>query len=321
MRALRTALTILVLFQLGGCLSTPEIRYITSPKEDYSGLVKFYLSSTSLILSGAVPSASQAVGRDGLTTNHQVTFASDVEIGIRLEDQVKLTLVPREHRGTLYGAVPVSSWLGALRTHLKATYFDTADTSHLLKSIGSSVQDDRMKIVSAIGAAAGSVPFIPPFDNQRKVIILKLPIVLDSYIAKKGEWLPLPRNSGWFYKFETSSDLGAAVRTLDYFTKYSEQGSSTATFPTAACRRATLHIKYDIDGRKPDLQADGDGKFGVLFADPDYVDTLQLPEHGSLNFHAICGADVVAERTETHTAWDVIEAVMNQVKTIEGRNR
>ncbi len=304
------------LLAIPACSSVPSVKYVAQPKADDKGLIKFYLPSTDITISKVLPADTREAQKSvSLSDGSDITFGSDIDIGPTLERDAKVVLTPKEHRETMYAVVPDSSWVGTVRTNLKVSYFDTADTSHLIKIIGSEVQDDRTKIIAAIGAVAVAAATVAAFDS--KAIVIRLPVVVDSYAAKDGEWKALPNNPLWFYRLDVSIDVGATLESKAYFEKFGKE--TTSTFPISACRRATLHLKRHPDNTQLDKTIQGDARFELMFADPDRVDTLAFPEKGSISLHAVCGADLITEKADIHTAWDLVEALMNQVKTVKDK--
>jgi hypothetical protein len=232
---------------------------------------------------------------------------------------------------------------------LSVKYFETTDTPHLVQEIGSEVQDDRIKMVSAIGGVAGVArsftlageepgggqPVQPLVEKKDSLeVTLTLPVTINAYSARDGHWRPLPRNQGWWYKLVlsgTSPDKNLApsappwnssIQTDAFFKKYAlDSGDSTAAFPFSACRRASLHLKHNASAAGPGMDVSDDVTFDLMVADPDYIETLALPPKGKIKMHTVCGADLLTESATVINAWGILEEMMKQVKAVKDQQK
>lgn len=300
-----------------GCSLAPSMTFHTQAAEDDKGRIKFYLSSTDIVLTKSDPNDKKGDVRNArVSEGEKIEIDRKDNIGAILEDQVRIILTPKEDRRTLYAVVPESRWLGAVKTNLSVTYYDTNDTSFLVKTVGSEVQDDRVKIISSIGAVAVAAAAMAAYAPPPKVV-LRLPVAIDTIEGKDGKWRALPKNPEWFYKLRVSPERGASISKDSFFSKHAD--CATSAFPFSTCRKATLHVKLKPDNTPPLEADDGDAKFHIMFADSDYLDTLALPPKGSLKFHSICGANIVTEKVEGGATWDLLESLMNQAKNVKDK--
>jgi hypothetical protein len=146
--------------------------------------------------------------------------------------------VPREEESNVYAIVPQSQWLWTVETKLSVTYFDN---TRLIKTLGTQVEDHRIKVIQAIGAIAKSALLM--FQNDT----IKIPVAIDA-IPTQATWEALPSNPGWFYlvTLKNAKEEPDAVPRKKYFDNYEDWFfsffSSTRTLPTSSCREAYLEI-------------------------------------------------------------------------------
>ena len=236
--------------------ASPSVKYIKDPSEDKEGHIKFHLVGSNVLITRAKEDTeNKGSTKLDVTANTTKVSASDVSAAV----------IPRESTSGLFAVVPHSSWLWLVKTNLSATFYDN---SRLIKQIGVSVEDNRLKAIQAIGAIAGAAvcfaaSAVPP--------TLNVPIVIDPYEAGT-EWKALPSNEGWVYRSyfnvpPTDKEETDAMSVDSFFAKYSEDGwfNSTAVFPVSSCRGVVLKLR-PLPELEISLMTKNDGESDADFA-------------------------------------------------------
>lgn len=222
-------------FLTAGCVH-PKVTYVKDPTDDESGSIKFRLAATRVL-----------IGESTIDPKDSKKRYVDANVSKPIKASKSSILeVPREDESEVYSIIPQSQWLWTVETKLSATYFDN---TRLVQKLGTQVEDNRIKVVQAIGSlataamalAAGQKAAVQNLDE------IHIPIVIDAD-PKQKEWLPLPGNIGWFYLVSLKSGAKEpdSVDRGVYFKRYSDGFfslfSSTRTFPISSCREANLEI-------------------------------------------------------------------------------
>ena len=294
---------IVVLSLMVGCSSNKVLYGIVQP-EDYSGKIKFNLAR-SLIKVDVTK-----CGRDQVNCTQKVEAVS----------------VPAESDTNIYTITPQDNLF--FKTHLKVTYFDN---TRLISSIGSELEDNRIKIIQAIGAGLGavvSIARVAVLPAVQDIEIPKLPVVIDvdDYIKKacgSGNLcnsLDLPNNeTTWCYKIDFGGTSTDAVKADEFFKKYSEKKTDVMIY--SACRDATLWVSKKIGGScaitGKKFESTNDFVAKLKVADPTYLQTTKFPEKGKVDMHSSCGANVSSEKTESTDIFSLISEILKQAKSIK----
>lgn len=310
--------TMMVLILVGAaCSPNPRVRYIHEPIRDEAGLIKFHLAQTNVTLGLPAPASGDAKQTGVAMGLETLSIKTPEDVLGRLV--IRASPAPGPH---IYGIVPRDNlWL---KTRLSATYF--ADT-RLLKSAGTVVEDDRVKVISAVAGVARALIGlgIGPFTTPPKEGQLRVPVVIDVQKAieqSKADWLPLPMNVGWWYRITaTQPDKDPGLRdTLpreEFFAKYrNDGGATTHVLPLSACRIGDVHLHHH-DGKPAASDEEGAARFTFVFADSRYVQTRALPPKGTITMHPVCGADTLSEKADTASGWALLEEFVKQVQSVK----
>lgn len=295
MRIYLLTATALSIGMLAGCSSQPKAFYEIPPAQgalikgekytgDWEGLPKFTLAKSQLVFSYidkekkpaqmiSVPAEAESL------TNYPTRFL------LRQDDP----------------------W--GVDTHLKVT---KRDNTELLASIGTEVEDKRVKYIEAgagvlvglIGAAA--------LDGST----VNLPISIDSY--KMLQLLASDRKAvsdatgkieGPSGKIDFKISFGEVADDAIDVSKFASKASteSQKTIFYSACRNVSVTF---VNGPL------GEQTFSATVADPRYVQTLKFPEKGSIDFHTSCGANTTSSPSGASSSIDLVNAVIAQTKTV-----
>ncbi len=175
--------------------------------------------------------------------------------------------------------------------------------TRLVEAVGVDVRDSRLRAVRAVGAVLGAAaPRRAEADSP-----LRLPAVLDFSEPQslgRSTWAAIPGNPGWRYRIrEVASEAGAVG-----LATFASGGRPSRVFPVAACADARLEIARD-DGEAV-------ASFALRLADPGRVRRMPLPARGTLAMHTVCGADLVTERDDAASPYEVIEAAANEASAL-----
>ncbi len=216
---------------LGGCPS-PTVKYLQDPKEDLDGHPKFKLVDSYILVARAQEDPKTGATRVDASNITTQSFSD-----------VSATAVPKEDDANLYALIPKSSWMWLVNTNISATY---QDNTRMIKQVGVSVDDNRLKAIQAVGAIGSSLMgmLAPP-----KPPTIKVPAVINPY-ESKGNWEMLPSDRNWQYKiiFNSPRDKAQdidAVPASEFFRKYLNDGwfNSTSVVPFSSCRNIVLKIR------------------------------------------------------------------------------
>lgn len=283
---------------LAGCSAQPKALYQSPPANgstigsnqeyvgDWEGLPKFTLAKSQLVFNYgdkekktnpqmvSVPSEAESYG------DAQTRFA------IRQDD----------------------TW--GVDTHLKVTKLDNTD---LLASIGTEVEDKRVKYIEAASAVAvGMLGAVALAETDKD-----LPLSIDSYKLLRES--SVHRNSGEAYGTVTAPDGKTSFKFVADIGPIKQDALPTSTFaaeangtaqPTiihSACRSITVTFS---DGPL------GGQQFSATIADPRFVQTVKYPEKGSIEFHTACGANTTSSASGASSSLDILNALIAQSKTV-----
>jgi hypothetical protein len=340
----------LILLTLFGC-TEPSVKYrivgsagkaisnniYSDVVSDKDGNPKFFLQTTNIVLQkrivvdndksaekNALP-GMQGVLR-GLLPKDKGAQSDAAAIANVLLSEVTVLSLPTESRANLIEIVPQTQWLGLVKTHLSISY---ADNTSLIRRIGSSVEDNRIKVIQAIGggfAAVGGMGIVGFADSEQPAPIaeLHLPIVIRFDSAEvDGRWRKLSgTNHKWAYRYadaadkdEESWDKGTTLAKT-YFAAYDDEKwfNATRTFPLSACKDLLFELAYSVS--EDSMDNHWRIAYGVRVADSSFVRAYALPPKGSINVHTACGADIVTEHDPANTTWEILAEAMKQAKAV-----
>lgn len=330
-----------------------RVKYIVDPKEDVNGLIKFRLAGSLATIAAKDPSAASKTGLS-LTEPREIVFR-DGQSNVVAKDDAdyfeNVAAVATQIAGSReeFAIVP-HDWLWQ-KTRLAHTYIDASD--RLLKEVGSEVTDYRKQIIETIGAVAKGAAVGVAVEKPEPKKRLILPIAIEiSPAAEKAAWLPLPKNNdadkddgdqgtGWWYRvvIQRPEDAGIAVTTptpprseheraaradsakkdasfpaATFFRTFNNDGGdATRVLPVSACRTALIFFQW-ATGRPSG--AEGPAHLKLTVADPTRVDTVAMPNKGSVKLKPVCGADVESQPSSDASLWQLIQETANQAKAI-----
>lgn len=204
------------------------------------------------------------------------------------------------------------------KSNISVSYYDGR---HTIKTIGTEFQDDRIKVIEAIGGTVTSLmPLIfTGFAPSETTENLSLPLVLDFTSPKMfrdrttySKWDNIPNYTTWWYRYKISQPEGRIFATEDYF-ENQRKGKFTREFPISACVDMNLEIGQGKDENQAEKAKE---TYTLRVPDPLFVEPLPFPVKGSITMHTICGADITTQPSQAINTFAVIEAVSKQVNAI-----
>ncbi len=221
----------------------------------------------------------------------------------KAKDRIALTAAPVEALGEVFAIKPDSSV--GLNTHLKVT---KRPNTELIESISTELEDKRIEVLEqSFGVVAGIASFAADASPTSN---LPLPIdVNDLYLKKK-----LPEKSTftdgklqneWTYDITFEAIPSDAIPLDGY---KNELSKSTNVLFYSACRSASLRFKSgNLSGQT----------FTLTIADPNFVQTVALPNKGAIEMHSSCGVNVKSEKADIATSSKLINTVIAQAKSLK----
>ncbi|VVO63665.1 hypothetical protein PS925_01362 [Pseudomonas fluorescens] len=296
MRATHTA-TVLSLAILAGCSAQPKAFYQTPPMHgeklmdgtnyegDWDGLPKFTLAKSQLVV--------DFKDKEKKTTPEMISVPTEAQ----LESDSRTRFMLRQDDA--FG----------IDTHLKVTKIDNTD---LLSSVGTEVEDKRVKYIEAAGTLAVSLIGALALNADSE-----LPISIDSYqVLRDGE---IKRKADTAYAKITSPDQSKTIHFQANFGPVKDDAIDNLVFAKRANEKAQETIFHSACRNVTVLFNDGPlagEQFSATVADPRYIQTIRFPEKGSVNFHSACGANTTSLSSGTSSTLDIVNAVIAQSKSV-----
>ncbi|MGK8436820.1 hypothetical protein ACRS3X_05595 [Ectopseudomonas hydrolytica] len=291
------AATTLSLAILAGCSAQPKAMYQTPPQHgdkladgtdyqgDWEGRPKFSLAKSQLVFD-----------------------YKDKEKKLTQMVSVPAEAQPEADARTRFILIQDDPW--GVDTHLKVTKIDNTD---LVSSIGTEVEDKRVKYIETAGAVVVGLLGSMALDGTTP----DLPLSIDSYKLLRDA--NISRKGGEVFGRAVSPDNQTKIEFKVLFGSvkddaldnlvYANEAASEAqkTFIYSACRNATVSI---ANGPLAGQQ------FSATIADPRYVQTVKYPEKGSIDFHSACGANTTRNSSGASSTMDIVNAVVAQSKSV-----
>jgi hypothetical protein len=331
-----------------GC-ATPNVKY--HKQDDYGdNLIRFALlaSHVTIAVQNAIQDNTTGTKKTNAadTKNCNTAETKGTNFNINMQPQLislnelkkaQIIVTPAEAKYTLRYIEPENGWLA--KTNISITYFDTLNVP---KTIGVKVEDNSLKLISAIGAVIGVVAAVggtvaldvSPRPQEGKIT---LPFVIDYFsdptvfkdfndsenfgqeICKNME---KPNNAyGFCYKItprkgrehSVVSKDGKKEMTMPIYTDFLDAYESTYTpkVPFSRCANLIVYIKKWEAGET--AKNDSLATFSTIIADPYHVDWLPLPKNGSITYQGSCDANSSTQTSELPNTFDIIEAAAKQV--------
>lgn len=272
---------------LVGCQVVPNVKYDKVEAQDYNGLKKFAIASSVIVINPSVDAEGTPNG--GLN----------------------VTAAPIEWNGggsSLYSIAEVQKPGVSTRINLVPR-----ENTMLIQSIGTEVEDSRLKYISEVGTAiVGLIGFSLKFSDKVKV---EFPGGFDTWdqlkVANRGgivEQKVPTCGVGlecWISFDPISKD---AIPRLEFEDKFRHE---QRVLFYSACRNAKVAVKI---GNKTFKQV-------VRVSDPNFIQTIALPAKGQVSMHSSCGVSVTQESVQTASSLEILNALIAQGKAIrDARN-
>lgn len=209
---------------------------------------------------------------------------------------------------TVYLMTPVSSL--TRKETIQITY---QGDSRLPKSIGFDATDETEKLIQAVGTIAGLIVAAAAGPNTPEP---RLPATIDvsTHLAEAAPgpiaWTDATASNGWKYDIAIGPVPATATAT-DAFTKSIADKEVSVMF-YSACRSAKLTLKEGAYAGK---------EFSLLVADPYFVETIRIPESGTINFHPTCGVDVATNKSNVPGPGTLLADIASQAKSIKDSSK
>jgi hypothetical protein len=307
---------------VNGCSSYPEARYYKAAGDafaDKEGLIPFALQGA-LVTLAPRPDPKQAQ-EDKLKQPEKQLTALGVTEGVKRKVQniegleaAQVFATQMDAEDSLYFLEPKDSLL--IQSNISVTYYDG---HHRIKSIGTEFQDNRIKVVEAVGGTITALLPLLAFPGARPGgEEIELPLVFDFTSPTRfgardtfTNWENVPNYKTWWYRYKVSQPTGRVFRTQEYFEK--RKGNYTREFPMSACTDLTLEI-----GQGPDAKAGEEAKatYVLRVPDPSFVEPLPFPRKGTITSHTVCGADIASQPSQAPSDFAVLESIAKQVEAI-----
>jgi hypothetical protein len=335
-----------------GCASAPTMKYATytsgsTSGTDQQGSIKFYLygSIVTLVDGSATPAPAPTPGQ---TNNSNPKAPPDpatqaktllkASIPVHIPDVQALKARPAQavvskkiDTTTLYALVPDEKFY--FKPNISVTY---VTNSYAIKTLGAAAEDDRVKIITAIGGiltaaapllAADAAPQAASPPLPPAVQTIPLPVVIDltpvdfsvsapgscvfsgsDEQAPATHWCPITGTGGsWEYVVKIKQLTPGMVDRAMFF-----EGATTSSvriFPVPSCQDARLSVRKKGTTESMD--------FDITVANPQRLGTFLVPFKGSITPGDICGADLTVTSSNSSTASDIANAVATQAAAVE----
>ncbi|MHA3736678.1 hypothetical protein ACXR0M_13530 [Pseudomonas sp. Eth.TT006] len=238
------------------------------------------------------------------------------------DKKLVLEAIPGESEDNLFQIHQDDPWL--IKTSFK---WVKRENTNLLQSVGTEVEDNRIKTIQAVGGALASIAAVlftktidleddgGPVPPAKAKVALPLAIDTEPFLSGyTGENLQYTAENG---SSEAAGKVGftlsfgplppATISLKDYLS--ATQGKSQHAIFIPACRSARIKFT-DQNSELSGLE------FVTTVADPNYVQIIGLPNKGTVNFHSVCGANVLAEKADISTGSELVNASLAEAKSL-----
>lgn len=324
-RWLTLILVLAAVLMVSGCAIYPKVTYLSLPNKDADGAIKYYLQGSLVTLAVAGAQESQEQNGSGqnkkksVNTEFLKTKASISDVKEIGQKDVRAIVTATESRKHFYAIKPHESvWS---KTIVSVSYIDN---TRLIKSIGTSFEDNRIKVIESAGAIITSLlpmfgvlskaPEIKIYPSKKEA--LNLPVVIDLTEMNDAEsiaWIKISGHEQWWYKIELLNPQHDRRKSSEYFKEI--DGIAVRALAYSSCQDAKLLVTHSIS--KPTSVVIDAATFNIRIANPNYVCTLNFPAKGSIAMHSICGADIKTEESKEASNLDIVEALIKQVEAIK----
>jgi hypothetical protein len=285
---------------LSGCTATPLIKYTPVTGPDNEGLTKFQFAESIINFSHGKSAA-----------------------GIQ-NDDVVISSVPVPFGDRVYGISGTSIWENwGVSTTVNASY---RGDSRLIQQLTVAISDQRQQAMQALGSIIGTVGGLLSISSTPAPVKLPKGIAVTSFLNN----LPADCSNPNDLKVKVSRDADISCQNLalegttDYTADITvskvpidaipastmDSPMSTGNFLYSACRQLTITLKPTNAGSDPVAAT-------VAIADPSYLQTLRIPEKGTITVAPSCGANSVAQDPGLPTALDYLNTLATQAKAVK----
>ena len=286
---------------VAGCSTQPSAFYQPIPTQsatyqgDWAGLSKFTLAKSELVFNQVGEDE-----KDGKSTKKKIVVTSIPSEAKHSNSQpTRFAMTPDDPFG--------------VTTQMSIT---KVDNTELISSIGTEVEDHRVKYIEGAGAiVVGLLGIAWSGDKGTKEF---QPISIDTYElltslkvgrGEGGGQASAVKKSGTQQAVDFTVSFGPvpddAIDTKVFAAKASDEAQETIFY--SACRSIKVHFKDGVLAGQT---------FSEVIADPRYVQTVKIPEKGKVSFHSSCGVSTSTESSGASDATDIGKALVSQTKSI-----
>jgi hypothetical protein len=318
----RGAPVLIGLLFAAGCASYPTVTYLQPSSPDAAGAIKYNLQG-SLVTLGKIKAkgtgeAGLRMASDWEKENKVNTLTYDPvrinSIAGFKENDIHAIVTATEAKKHCYAIKPNESIL--TKTNVSVSYIDNTG---LIKSIGTSFEDNRIKAIEAIGGiivtAVKTVKGPAPSSGEELV----LPVVIDLSEIDEAEsqpWKQIPGYKSWWYKIELLKPEKEHDNRLKLADFNKHIGEEVRYLAYSGCQDAKLKVAYSQNASGNSINDPEAFELSLRIANPNYLSTLNFPVKGSISMHSVCGADIKAETSKTASNLDIAEALVKQAEAI-----
>jgi hypothetical protein len=280
--ALKTILVSQLLVVITGC-SPIAYKQITGP--DKEGLTKFSLQSSAIVIDEVI--------KDGTST-------------------VVVTSVPTESKASHNANPPFrygmegTDYFFWKTTHLNVEKYPNTS---LIKSISIDTEDNRKEFITSAVSVAGTIAgfqLASTTPTKATPEASTYPFIgdVESALLKVTKEDPEVELGGKLNKNPVTIVFGPVSPDAIPLDKFNFDSNSDV-YAFSACRSAKVKFYDGKDFRMA----------SVSIADPSYIQTVKVPEKGSITMHSACGVDTKSEKSSVNSSSEVLSHLVQQVKS------
>jgi len=266
----------------------------------YRALRALTLPALAIIFAGCSPIAYREVDhpdRDGLIKFNLQASAIVIDEIKRDEGPVlTVTSVPTESE--IRYAINANDYFLWKTTHLNIEKYPNTD---IIKSISIDTEDNRKEfITSAASIAVGVAAIMVTPKTETLPRIINTESLLKKTNRESFDKENIDKLNGKPVSIKFGKIPDDAINIKDFpFTTNSE------VYAFSACRNAKISFNDGVTDRK----------VSVSIADPNFIQTIRIPEKGSITMHSGCGVDTKSEKSSVSSDADVLSHLVGQVKS------
>ncbi|RZI33335.1 hypothetical protein [Pseudomonas orientalis] len=303
MQILKLSINVMLMGALAGCSA---ITYHKSFNEDREGYTKFELQSSAIRLDRTEPAKGESVnvvaGTGAVNSDKGDKTATAAPAG-----KLVLTSVPTASSAHRYAIESTDYWFWRT-THLGITKRPDTDQ---IQAVTINTEDNLVKLIENVGAAGVGLVGLLAFTGEVVDTTTALPDAIDlepeltARAEKRNEVIKIPL----IFAGGIAGDvfIEPVARDAIETTKFlANDKTKSDVLIYSACRKATVVLKEGNETLR----------WAVVVADPNYVQTLKLPEKGKMTAHPGCGFDSSSDPSSVASASAVFNEIVGQTKAI-----